>query len=96
MPEREIHEEASCSLDGEPLPEKLALANSEQRGETGWRAAGYLHGGAVSLAADQRGGDIGVGVFIIQIYHVGHPARQEQLVPLIRLVLEQDAVNVTA
>lgn len=96
MPEREIHEEASRSLDREPLLEKPALANSEQRGEAGWRPAGYLHGGAVSLAADQRGGDIGVGILIIQIYHIGHPAWQEQLVPLIGLVLEQDAVNVAA
>lgn len=96
MPEREIHEEASCSLDREPLPEKPALASSEQQGEAGWRAAGYLHGGTVSLAADQCGGDIGVSVFIIQIYHIGHPAWQEQLVPLVRLVLEQDAVNVAA
>lgn len=79
-----------------PLTGKPALAKSEQGGEAGWSPAGYLHGGAVSLAADQRGGDIGVGVFIIQINHVGHPAWQEQLVPLVGLVLEQDAVNVAA
>lgn len=56
--------------------------------------AGYLHGGAVSLAPDQRGWDIGVGILIVQIYHVGHPPRQEQLIPLVGLVLEQNAVDV--
>jgi len=55
---------------------------------------GYLHGGAVSLAPDQRGWDIGVGILIIQIYHVGHPPWQEQLIPLVGLVLEQNAVDV--
>lgn len=82
MPEREIPKDASDSLDREPLLARPRML------------AGYLHGGAVSLAADQRGGDIGVCILVIQINHIGHPAWQEQLIPLIGLVLEQNAVDV--
>lgn len=94
MPEREIAKEASDSLDKEPLLARPALADSDQCGQTAWTPAGYLHGGAVSLAPDQRGWDISVSILVVQIYHVGHPPRQEQLIPLIGLVLEQNAVDV--
>lgn len=42
----------------------------------------YLHAGAVGFTADQRGRDVGVRELIIQVHHIGHPARQEELVPL--------------
>lgn len=56
----------------------------------------YLHGGAISFAADESGGDVCVSVLIIQVYHIGHTAWQEQLIPLIRLALEEHAVNIAA
>lgn len=87
-------EEASDSLDREPLCARPALANSAQCGQATWMVAGYLHGGAVSLAPDQRGWNIGVGILIVQVYYIGHPPRQEQLIPLVGLVLEQNAVDV--
>lgn len=43
----------------------------------------HLHAGTVSLAADQRGWDVRVSEFVVQVHHVGHPARQEELVPLL-------------
>lgn len=91
---REIPKEVDDSLVREPLMVRPALANSDQCGQASWMLAGYLHGGAVSLAPDQRGWDIGVSILIIQIYHVGHPSRQEQLIPLVSLVFEQNAVDV--
>lgn len=94
MPEREILEEVSNSFDREPLLARPALANLGQCSQGTWTLAAYLHGGAVSLAPDQRGWDISVGIFIIQIYHIGHPPWQEQLIPLVGLVLEQNAVDV--
>lgn len=81
-------------LTGNPLLARPALANSDQCGEATWMIAEYLHGGAVSLAPDQRRWDIGVGILIVQIYHIGHPPWQEQLIPLVGLVLEQNAVDV--
>ena len=94
MPEREIPEEASDSPDCKPLLARPALASSEQCSQASWTPAAHLHGGAVSLAPDQCGWDISVGILIVQIYHVGHPPRQEQLIPLVGLVLEQNAVDV--
>lgn len=73
----------------------FAPGNSNQHSKGTWKLAGYLHGGAVGLAPDQRGGDISVSVLIVQIYHIGHPPRQEQLIPLIGFVLEQNAVDIS-
>lgn len=56
----------------------------------------HLHGGAISFAADKCGGDVCVSIFIIQVYHIGHAAWQEQLIPLICLALEEHAVNIAA
>ncbi|KAL0607939.1 hypothetical protein AAY473_024545 [Plecturocebus cupreus] len=51
---------------------------------------------AISLASDKSGGDIRVSILIIQVYHIGHAARQEQLVPLICFALEKHSVNIAA
>lgn len=53
-----------------------------------------LHGGAVGLAADQCGGDVGVCVLILQVYYVCHTAGQEQLIPLKLAALEHDPVDI--
>lgn len=54
----------------------------------------YLHAGAVGFTADQSCGDVGVSELIIQVDYVGHPAREEELVPLDRAGAEQHAVDV--
>lgn len=60
----------------------------------GGRGGRYLHAGAVGFAADQRGGDVGVGELIIQVHHIGHPAGQEELVPLDLARAEHHTVDV--
>lgn len=54
----------------------------------------YLHTGAVGFTADQSRGDVGVSELIIQVDYVGHPAREEELVPLDLAGAEQHAVDV--
>lgn len=54
----------------------------------------YLHAGAVGFTADQSCGDVGVSELIIQVDYVGHPAREEELVPLDLAGAEQHAVDV--
>ncbi|KAG9339822.1 hypothetical protein JZ751_022489, partial [Albula glossodonta] len=56
----------------------------------------HLHGGAVSLTADECGGDVGVSVLVLQVHHVSHATWQEELIALRLAALEQDAVNVPA
>lgn len=56
----------------------------------------HLHAGTVRLAADQRGGDVGVGELVVQVDHVRHPAGQEELVPLGHAGPENHAVDVPA
>lgn len=56
----------------------------------------HLHGGAISLASNQGCRDVCVCILIVKIHHIGHPPWQEKLVPLIRFVLEQHPIDVTA
>lgn len=56
----------------------------------------HLHGGAISFAADKSGRDVCVSILIIQVYHIGHATRQEQLIPLIGLAFEEHAVYIAA
>lgn len=42
----------------------------------------YLHAGTVGFAADQSRWDVRVRELVVQVDHVGHPAGQEELVPL--------------
>lgn len=54
----------------------------------------YLHPGTVSFASDQSCRDVCVSELIIQVDHIRHPARQEQLVSLHRTRPEQHAVDI--
>lgn len=54
----------------------------------------YLHAGAVCFAADQSRRDVGVSELVVQVDHVRHPARQEELVPLSQTRPEHHAVDV--
>lgn len=54
----------------------------------------YLHAGAVGFTADQSCGDVGVSELVIQVDYVGHPSREEELVPLDLAGAEQHAVDV--
>lgn len=58
------------------------------------REGRYLHTWAVGFAADQRGGDVCVGELIVQVHHVGHPAWQEELIPLDLARAEYHTVDV--
>lgn len=54
----------------------------------------YLHAGAVGFAADQSRRDVCVSELVIQVDHVGHPAGQEELVPLYLTWAEHHTVDV--
>lgn len=54
----------------------------------------YLHAGAVGFAAYQSGRDVGVCELVVQVDHVRHPARQEELVSLALTGPEHHAVDV--
>lgn len=66
------------------------------RGDDAAMTRPHLHAGTVRLAADQRGGDVGVGELVVQVDHVRHPAGQEELVPLGHAGPEHHAVDVPA
>ena len=53
-----------------------------------------LASGAVGLAADQGGGDVGVIGVILQVDGVRHPAGQEELVVLRGALQEEDVDDV--
>lgn len=77
-----------------PRAESRLIPRFEARG-TGSQVT-YLHSGAICFAADKRGGDVCVRVLIIQVYHIGHAAWQEQLIAFIRLASKQCAVHIAA
>lgn len=54
----------------------------------------YLHGGAVSFAANKGARDVSVRILILQIHHICHSTWQEELITLHLTTFEQDAVDI--
>lgn len=69
------------------VTDQLAVQHRVQTGR-------YLHAGAVGFTADQSGRDVCVSELVIQVDHIGHPARQEELVPLYLTWAEHHTVDV--